>query len=70
MTEKWGVRVCESLQHFQSPVFTRTKTGSVPITIKNMLYKEKVSSYLLEVLLYVCEDRSMRAAIVGLGLNN
>ena len=70
MTEKWGVHICESLRHFQSPVFTQTKTGIVLITIKNMLYKEKVSSYLLEVLLCVCEDGSMRAAIVGLGLNN
>ena len=70
MTEKWGVHICESLQHFQSPVFTWTKTGSALKTIKNMLYKEKVSLYQLDVLLCVCEDGSMRAAIVGLGLNN
>ena len=69
MTEKWGVRICESLRHFQSPVFTRTKTGSVLKTVKNMLYEEKVSLYLLDVLLCVCEDGSMRATIVGIGLN-
>ena len=58
------MHICESLRHFQTPIFTQTKTGSVLITIKHMLYKEKVSSYLLEVLLCVCEDGSMRATIV------
>ena len=70
MAEKWGVHICESLWPFQSLVFTWTKTGSVLITIKNLLNKEKVSSYPLEVLLHVCEDGSMRATIVGLVLNN
>ena len=37
---------------------------------KEHVKKVKVSSYILEVLLCVCEDRLMRAAIVGLGLNN
>ena len=47
MTEKWGVCICESLRDFQSPVFTRTKTGSV---LKNHETEESIPTETSQVL--------------------